>query len=197
MATIRTSKSNGAAPFSVSFDGLESTAGSGEISEYIWDFNDESPRTQGATPVHTYSIPGTYHPTLTVVNNQGTQHSSSVTIVVTAPLSGNKKPQADFTTSLIQLDDTLVIEFDASASADPDGYIASYVWNFGNSSLQTGPNVTHTFPVNRVTNISLTVTDDSGAQHTRTSSTITFLKEVHADFISLINSFLLNKDPTK
>jgi len=195
VATIRTSGNNGSAPFSISFDGLESIAGNGDITNYIWNFGDESPRTQQVTPVHTYSIPGIYHPTLTVVNSQGIHHTTSVTIVVTVPSPGNEIPHAHFTTSLIQLDDTLIIEFDASASVDTDGYVSSYVWNFGNSGFQTGPYVTHTFPANKVSSITLTVTDDTGAQHTRTSSTITFLKEIHGAVIYLINSFLLNNDP--
>ena len=193
ISAIRISETNGTAPFSVSFDGLDSTGGSGEITNYIWNFNDDSPRKQGATPVHSYSIPGTYHPTLTVVNSQGIHHSSSVTIVVAPSSPGNESPKARFTTTLVELDDTLVIEFDASSSLDPDGSIENCTWRFGNSGFQSGSNVTHTFPANKVTSISLTVTDDAGSQHTVTMSTITFLKAIHGNVINLINSFLLNK----
>ena len=194
VAAIKISETNGTAPFSVSFDGLDSTGGSGEISNYIWNFDDESPRKQGATPVHSYSIPGTYNPTLTVVNSQGIHHSSSVTIVVAPPAPGNEKPKAHITSTLIQLDDTLVIEFDASNSLDPDGSIVNCIWRFGNGGFQTGSHVTHTFPANKVTAISLTVTDDSGAQHTMTMSTITFLKSIHSNVVYLVNSLLLNKN---
>lgn len=191
IALIRASETSGAAPFSVSFDGLASTGGSGEITEYLWNFKDDSKMQSGAIPVHSYSIPGTYYPTLTVVNSQGIHHSSSVTIVVTDPVPENEIPKAYFTTTLIQLDDILVIEFDASSSLDPDGQIINYTWRFGNSSFQSGSNVTHTFPVNKVTIISLTVTDDTGAQHTATMSTITFLKQIRGNVIPLINSLLL------
>ena len=188
-ALIRVSETSGTAPFSVSFDGLESTGGSGEISHYIWNYGDERPREYGATPVHSYSTSGTYHPTLTVVNSQGIHHSSNVTIVVAAPVPENERPVAHFTTSLIQLDeDTLVIEFDANSSFDPDGQITNCIWRFGNSGFKTGSNITHTFPANKVTSISLTVTDDTGAQSSMTMSTITFLKAIHGNVIYLINS---------
>ncbi len=193
-ATIRTSGNSGTAPFSVSFDGLASTAGSGEISKFIWNFDDGTRRTWGETAVHTYSIPGTYHPTLTVINSDGLVDSTSVTIVVTNTLPDNESPTADFTHALIQQDDTLIIEFDASISTDNDGQIVSYVWNFENNILQTGSKVTHTFPVNRVHSISLTVTDDSGSQDTKSMSTITFLKDIHAAVVNHINSLLLKKD---
>jgi PKD repeat protein len=192
-AMVRVSETCGTAPFSTSLDGLGSTGGSGEITDYIWDFNDDSPRKHGAIAVHSYTTPGTYHPVLTVVNSQGIYNSSAVTVVVTTPDSNNKSPKARFANTVVQLDDTLIIEFDASGSFDPDGSIVNCTWKFGNSSFQTGSNVTHTFSVNKVTSIALTVTDNTGAQNTMTMSTITFLKEIHGNVIHLINSLLLNK----
>lgn len=193
-ANIRSSISSGAGPFSVSFDGLASTTANGEISQCIWNFDDNSQIAWGETAVHTYSIPGIYHPTLTVIDSQGIVHSSSVTIVVTDPPSDNNRPTAGFTWSLVQQNESLTLDFDASPSKDTDGQIQSYVWNFGNSAFETGSQVTHTFPVNRVHTISLTVTDDSGLQHTTSMNTITFLKDIHAAVVSHINSILLKRD---
>jgi len=193
-ARIRISGNSGVVPFSISLDGSGSTEGSAEISKYIWNFHDATRRSWGKTTVHTYSIPETYHLTLTVVDSNGIVDSSSVTIVVTPPLQENESPIADFTYSLIQLDDSLILEFDASPSIDTDGEIVKCIWNFGNSGFQTGPNVTHTFPGNQVHSISLTVTDNSGAQNTKSMSTITFLKHAHAAVVYHINSILLKKD---
>lgn len=190
-AAIRSSLTTGAGPFSVSFDGLTSAASNGEISQCIWNFDDNSQRIYNPTAVHIYSIPGIYHPTLTVIDSQGIVHSTSVTIVVTDYVQNNNSPDAAFTCSLVQLDDALVLEFDASPSNDSDGQITDYIWNFGNSAFTSGTQVTHTFPANRVCNISLTVTDDSGSQHTSSMSTITFLKDIHAAVIYHINSILL------
>jgi microbial collagenase len=64
------------------------------------------------------------------------------------------------------------VTFNASASHDDDGRIASYAWDFGDgTSPQTsdGPLTSHTFPDTTATcvvityGVSLTVTDDKGA----------------------------------
>lgn len=58
----------------------------------------------------------------------------------------------------------LTISFVGSSSYDPDGAIASYVWNFGDGTSSTLSNVTHTYSTAGTYNASLTVTDNSGAQ---------------------------------
>jgi len=65
----------------------------------------------------------------------------------------------------------LTVSLDASASHDPDGTIASYLWNFGDS--QTGSQYsfpfTHLFTVQtdpETFTIVLTVTDNQGATDT-------------------------------
>jgi len=54
------------------------------------------------------------------------------------------------------------ISFTGSA-ADPDGYIASYDWDFGDGTTGSGQTVTHTYKVPGVFNVRLTVADDLGA----------------------------------
>lgn len=193
-ASIRSSITNGAGPFSVSFDGMDSTAANGEISKYLWNFDDNSHVSWGDTAVHTYSIPGIYHPTLTVIDSQGIVHTTSVTVVVAAPVSENCKPIADFSCTVVQNDDSLILAFDASPSNDTDGQIESYVWNMDNSAFKTGCQITQTFPVNQVHTITLTVTDDTGMQHSKSMNTITFLKDIHAAVVYHINSLLLKSD---
>ncbi len=58
----------------------------------------------------------------------------------------------------------LTVSFVGSSSYDPDGAIASYVWNFGDGTSSTLSNVTHTYSTAGTYNASLTVTDNSGAQ---------------------------------
>jgi len=66
----------------------------------------------------------------------------------------------------------LTITFDASASYDPDGTIATYHWDFGDGVQGIGATPTHTFTTTtvRTFTVTLTVTDNSGATATATQS---------------------------
>ncbi len=82
-----------------------------------------------------------------------------------ATLSGgstNQKPTAAFT-STVNLQD---VSFDASASTDPDGSIASYIWDFGDGTAQqttATPTTSHHFPTGATYPVTLRVVDNQGA----------------------------------
>ncbi len=75
----------------------------------------------------------------------------------------NVPPTASFTftpqAGLLPLD----VVFNASASADSDGTIVSYKWDFGDGSIGEGVNPTHRYQAKGTFNIKLIVTDDKGA----------------------------------
>src|SRR5207302_1323572 len=52
------------------------------------------------------------------------------------------------------------VTFDASASADPDGQITAYAWNFGDLTLGSGQVTPHSYTMAGTYNVSLTVTDN-------------------------------------
>lgn len=58
----------------------------------------------------------------------------------------------------------LTVSFVGSSSYDPDGAIASYLWNFGDGTSSTLSNLSHTYSAAGTYNASLTVTDNSGAK---------------------------------
>ncbi|MGB4967519.1 MAG: LamG-like jellyroll fold domain-containing protein, partial [Candidatus Saccharimonadales bacterium] len=113
----------------VEFDGSASSDADGRIAGYSWDFGDGSPILSGTNPKpsHSYTTPGTYQVTLTVTDNQGATEDIVQPVTVTAPNIG---PAAAFSVSVTDL----VVAFDGSASADPDGSIVSYAWDFGDGS---------------------------------------------------------------
>ena len=84
----------------------------------------------------------------------------------------NVSPVASFTVTPPGGSTALTVLLDASASHDPDGTIASYLWNFGDS--QTASQIsslpfTHLFTVQtdpETFTIVLTVTDNQGATDT-------------------------------
>jgi len=138
----------------VSFDASTSTDPDSTIVSYAWDFGDSTTGT-GMKPTHEYSADGTYSVKLTVTDSQtltGTQ-TKSVTVHF------NQPPVASFTIQKTYLD----VLVNAAASTDPDGTIASYVWDFGDSSgTATGVTKTHTYASAGTYTIKLTVTDNGG-----------------------------------
>ncbi|MGI8331772.1 LamG-like jellyroll fold domain-containing protein [Actinomadura scrupuli] len=71
----------------------------------------------------------------------------------------NQPPSAAFASSCTLLECT----FDASGSADGDGSVSSYAWDFGDGSTGSGVNVSHTYAAAGDRAVTLTVTDNDGA----------------------------------
>ncbi|WP_300681133.1 PKD domain-containing protein [Nocardioides sp.] len=139
------------------FDGSGSADPDGSIASYAWDFGDGSSAT-GATPTHTYAAAGTYTVTLTVTDNRG--GTGTVTHQVTAV--ANQAPTAAFTATPTGR----TVAVDGSASADPDGSVTAYAWDFGDGSSSTGATASHTYAADGTYTVTLDVTDDSGAHGT-------------------------------
>ena len=95
------------------------------------------------------------------------QTTSQRTIAVPIPDPNNAAPTAAFTATPPAADAPLDVAFDASASTDPDGTIASYAWGFGDGTSGTGKAASHTYAEGTHT-ATLKVTDDDGATATAT-----------------------------
>jgi|GEM_PF-4998799 len=67
------------------------------------------------------------------------------------------------------------IQFDGSASYDPDGAVITYNWSFGDGGTDTGATPTHAYSVAGTFSVTLTVTDDLGSQGSQsTTATASF-----------------------
>ncbi|WP_256714362.1 PKD domain-containing protein [Microbacterium sp. RU33B] len=144
----------------VSVDGSTSNDIDGNLVATSWDFGDGSASVTGVlAATHTYDSPGTYSVTLTVTDDRGASATSIAQITVTAP--PNVPPVAASTVSIVDL----TVTADGAGSADSDGTIASYVWDFGDGATATGVNATHTYASAGIFTVTLVVTDDDGAQH--------------------------------
>lgn len=71
----------------------------------------------------------------------------------------NNPPVAAFTVSST----LLTASFDASASADDDGSVTGWVWDFGDGTTGSGQTTSHTYAISGSYTVTLTVTDDGGA----------------------------------
>ncbi|MEO0583562.1 MAG: PKD domain-containing protein [Bacteroidota bacterium] len=90
--------------------------------------------------------------------------------------AANETPEADFSHVRQGNDIPAVVEFDATNSSDSDGSIVNYEWDFGDGSTGTGMSAEHTFTSAGDFSVSLTVTDNGGAQST-VDATITVEEE--------------------
>jgi PKD repeat protein len=68
------------------------------------------------------------------------------------------------------------LSFDASNSYDADGWIESYLWDFGDGNITTGVTSTHFYSDNGVYPVTLTVIDNNGEVNT-TSQSITIVNQ--------------------
>ena len=118
----------------------------GMIATWSWDFGDGSPLvTDPISTQHLYINPGVYLVTLMVTDTSGCMNTISHTIEV-HPL-----PVTNFTWNAPNCQFTAVQFTDLSyIPAGFTGYIAKWVWDFGDGNTQTiilpaSPNVQHTY----------------------------------------------------
>lgn len=83
-----------------------------------------------------------------------------------AGVSVNQPPAANFSMTPPAGTAPISVLFDGTASADPDGNIVSYEWNFGDGSADaSGAVVNHTFTATGILTVTLTVRDNLGVEH--------------------------------
>ncbi|HVZ20758.1 MAG TPA: PKD domain-containing protein, partial [Vicinamibacterales bacterium] len=77
---------------------------------------------------------------------------------------GNQPPVANFTFTTSGLTANFT-----DTSTDPDGTISSRSWNFGDGGTSTATNPSHTYAAGGTYTVTLTVTDNGGAQNTKSA----------------------------
>ena len=152
---------------SCDFDGAASSDSDGTIASYDWVYGD---RTSGSGVVvhHTYAEPGTFTATLTVTDNQGGWARDSKLVIIESAPPPNTAPTASLSVSCAGLNCTL----DGGGSADSDGTIVQYRWEFGDGSGGAGKTAKHSYAQTGGYTVRLTVTDDDGASDSAASQVI-------------------------
>src|SRR5207302_1969678 len=129
----------------------------GSIVNWHWNFGDGSTWDASySSAYHYYSALGTYNVTVTARGNDGLETSASRLVQVL-----DQPPYACFYIS----PNPTVVGYPTSfydCSYDPDGYIASSSWDFGDGTNGTGSYVYHTFASAGSYLVRLTVVDNAG-----------------------------------
>lgn len=146
----------------VEFDASASIDPDGSITNYSWSFGDGI-EGFGVTVTHEYPANGTYTVTLKVTDNMNGENETSADVTVELTIVVEKRNPLAMIEVVTNENGTVTLS--AAGSYDPDGgVIQSFVWSFEDGASAAGESVTHTFSENGTYTITLTVTDDEGAE---------------------------------
>lgn len=81
-AKLNVSPTSGSAPLTVALDGRASSDPDGTLVAYNWSFGDGSAPVNAPTGNYTYTTPGTYRVTLTVVDDAGEESTEQFDLLV-------------------------------------------------------------------------------------------------------------------
>jgi PKD repeat protein len=150
------------------FDGSTSLDRDGTVRSWRWDMGDGTVL-DGPRVSHRYAAAGRYTATLTVTDASGVANdtgTASVAVHVNAPpvpaALGPARPLAVGE----------VAAFDGSGSADADGAILGWAWDFGDGASAEGARVQYAWRAPGRYRVALDVTDDSGTPSATAGTTL-------------------------
>lgn len=153
----------------ITFDAGDSEANGGEITEYTWNFGDDS-TASGETKDHSYDSAGSYTVELTVTDDNGSTDTASVEVEVKEELNASIKVTSPSDPDSVNVGDE--VTFDAS---DSTGDITSYEWDFKSASdpgsaTDSGETASYTYDSAGSYTVELVVTGSNGATDKETYS---------------------------
>lgn len=133
VANISMDTTSGFAPLTVRASAADSLDSDGAVTGVYWDFGDGA-TASGIEAAHTYTEPGSYILTLTVVDNGGLTATATRSITV-SEFGSNRAPVAVLSAQPTVGIVPLTVSFSGAASYDPDGDPLTFAW--------TGPGIAH------------------------------------------------------
>ncbi len=141
---------------------MDLSSDDGAIAAWLWSFGDGA-TSSNQNPSHTFPESGSYTVSLTVFDDDGASGTTTQTLVVSGPSTGeNAPPTAAFTTMPSPPNGNLTVLF-VDLSTDADGTIVAWSWSFGDGESSEEISPTHPYTSSGTYTVSLTVTDDDGA----------------------------------
>lgn len=118
--------------------------------------------------LYTAAAPGTYKLTVVDATKPGYKFDPKKSAILSQNISVggtvNQPPIAVANADSLSGSAPLTVYFDSTGSQDPDGTLAGYTWEFGDGSVESGPNPVHVYENIGNFTATLTVTDDLGAE---------------------------------
>jgi len=109
-------------------------------------------------------------PTVTQVTLNAQVATTSVMQMLTVTPNDNPLPVIVFSPSSPRAGETVF--FNGSDSTDPDGFIQTYEWQFGDGEISSGEQVSHAYENAKEFRVTLKVTDNLGASVSTTESIV-------------------------
>ena len=177
-ASFYASETSGTAPLTVQFTDTSTNS----PTSWSWNFGDGETSVE-QSPSHTYSDPGTYTVSLTVVNNAGSNKATetdyvevSTSAVTQATVATTQTPTPVPTFPEISFSGTptagtapLTVQFTLSASGSP----TSLLWDFGDGGTSTESNPSYTYIIPGTYSVILTAKYPGGSKPVTKLSYIT------------------------
>ena len=151
----------------IRFDASMSQDPDGEVARYHWDFDGDG-QTDEVSEIpeveHAYDAGGYVSPCLIVEDENGDRSSPTCQSFYV-----NAGPIPQFSASDFDPPEAADVQF-TDCSADPDGTILRWHWDFGDGETSTQTSPMHVFSGSGAHQVALTVTDDQSASRTATAT---------------------------
>lgn len=158
VAQFTVSPTQGTISTTFELDGSGSTVETGRITQYLWEFSDGS-TLHGMRVKKQFAEKGEYTVRLTTTDDKKISSTAQRKFEV----GDNLPPDATFTVTPTSGTNLTTFNFDASASLDPDGAIASYKWTFTDNGTASGLRFDRKFQNTGTITAQLEVKDNKGA----------------------------------
>ncbi|MFL3664349.1 MAG: PKD domain-containing protein [Flavobacteriales bacterium] len=163
-----------------------SNVSSGTITNWDWDFDDNSPINNTQNPTYTYGSDGAYNVTLVVTTDQNCKDTVTHTVNVWS------LPVVDFTPTEVCLNTPTQFQDLTTVNI---GNSVSWAWDFDDGTNSNAQNPIHTYPVDGPFQVTLVVTTNHGCVDSTTKTvTINPLPQVSfsADMLSGCSPVIVN-----
>lgn len=159
----------------VSFEDLSYDSAS--ITGWSWNFGDSGTSTQ-QNPTHVYTVDGTYDVSLTITDAGGSDSTTRLDVVTIERATFI----VDFSGTPTSGTEPLSVTFTPIITGQ--NVITGYEWDFGDGQTSIEQSPTHVYATDGTYTVSLTATEEFGAEETETKS----------NYITVSNAAALNAD---